>query len=361
MKLWRKSKNDHGYYIIPELEGVVQEVREWVQHAEAAAVKQRVSSLDSLKAQLPKFQAKFQVRPPQIQPQKPKSKLSKLQFQLKMPALAWGQSLNRIVAFLRRPLILPSIPRLSIPWPSFDALLRGVKQGLRMASFSLLIFGLGFLTINAQAYSRIMMAWVGQVQEQYDAQGDEPAPVKREESLLVSSMEESAEQKNSSEFSLENLHLQVLPPDARLIIPKLNQNVPIIFTDPQKLLGSDWESLEDTFQEDLKNGVIHYPGTALPGEKGNSFITGHSSYYVWDSGRYKDVFALLHKLKVGDELLIQFEEEQHHYIIEETKQVSKKDVSILAQDGDEKRLTLMTCTPVGTNIRRLVVVAKEVE
>jgi sortase (surface protein transpeptidase) len=30
--------------------------------------------------------------------------------------------------------------------------------------------------------------------------------------------------------------------------------------------------MENIFMKELEKGVIRYPGTALPGEKGNSFI-----------------------------------------------------------------------------------------
>ena len=116
--------------------------------------------------------------------------------------------------------------------------------------------------------------------------------------------------------------------------------------------------MEQTFQNDLKEGVVHYPGTANPGEPGNVFITGHSSYYLWDTGRYKDVFARLNQLKPGDDIVLYYNQKKYHYVVRERKEVQNDDISVLDQ-GTEKILTLMTCSPVGTNFRRLVVVATE--
>ncbi len=154
--------------------------------------------------------------------------------------------------------------------------------------------------------------------------------------------------------------ISVVPPDNRIVIPAIGKNIPIKSISTRHLLNEDWKALEDEIQEALKEGVVHYPGTADPGDVGNSFITGHSSYYLWDPGRYKDVFALLHNVEVGDEITVFFEQERHNYIVEEKKIVSPEDVDVLKQTED-RRLTLMTCTPIGTNINRLIIIAREVE
>jgi len=250
------------------------------------------------------------------------------------------------------PALEPSVPQVR---PILDATKRFLSAGL----FSVMIFAIGFLTINAQSYSQILQADLLEVTgkttesslEQFVEQPNaEPAPQK----LLV--VERTLD---AQKAQIPQLNLSVTPPDNRLIIPKINKNIPLIDSDPQKLMNANWQSLEKTFQEDLKNGVIHYPGTANPGEVGNVFITGHSSYYPWDSGRYKSVFARLKDVEVGDDIIVYYNQEKHHYIVREKKEVKADDVSVLNQ-GDGKYLTLMTCTPVGTNIKRLVVIAEEV-
>jgi HemK-like putative methylase len=69
-----------------------------------------------------------------------------------------------------------------------------------------------------------------------------------------------------------------------LSIPSLSIEAPIQFID---------KADEKTFQAALKNGVVHYPGTALAGEFGNMYIFGHSSDYIWSKGHYKTIFAVL--------------------------------------------------------------------
>ena len=130
-------------------------------------------------------------------------------------------------------------------------------------------------------------------------------------------------------------------------------NIPV-----DHLVNEKWEALEQEIQKALETGVIRYPGTARPGEKGNVFITGHSSYYLWAPGAYKDVFALLPNVEVGDTVTVYYNQRQFVYEIQEKKTVKPTEVDVLRQ-GEDKRLTLMTCVPVGTNLNRLILVAKE--
>jgi sortase A len=104
---------------------------------------------------------------------------------------------------------------------------------------------------------------------------------------------------------------------------------------------------------------VHYPGTAEPGEHGNVVITGHSSYFLWDPGRFKDVFALLHQVVVGDTVVVYHNQEKYQYKVYQIEVVMPDQVDVLAQAGGD-RLTLITCTPVGTNLKRLIVLAKPV-
>lgn len=156
------------------------------------------------------------------------------------------------------------------------------------------------------------------------------------------------------------LNLEIYPPDMRIIIPRINQNVPVVGVKNENLISRKWDELEADIQKSLRNGVIHYPGTALPGDNGNVVITGHSSYYAWDAGRFKDVFALLHDVKIGDRIVVYFNQKKFVYEINKIKVVLPKDVDVLSPSQTEQ-LTLITCTPIGTNLKRLIVTAKLIE
>ncbi|MEI6040565.1 MAG: sortase [Candidatus Berkelbacteria bacterium] len=131
-----------------------------------------------------------------------------------------------------------------------------------------------------------------------------------------------------------------------LYIPKMNIDTPIT-----------WNVPADNVFPALENGVAHYEGTALPGQIGNTFIYGHSSYYWWNKGSYKEIFAILDKLNQGDKIYVSHESKVYTYIVTGKKVVSPNDLSVLNQTNT-KTLSLMTCTPVGTTLNRLVVTAQ---
>lgn len=166
--------------------------------------------------------------------------------------------------------------------------------------------------------------------------------------------------KASAQDSIPPLDIEVYPIDMRLVIPRISQNVPVVGVKNENLIARKWDELEGDIQKALRNGVIHYPGTALPGENGNIAITGHSSFYAWDSGRFKDVFALLHEVKMGDKIAVYFNQRKYIYEVDKIKVVLPKDVDVLGKTTREQ-LTLITCTPMGTNLKRLIITAKLIE
>jgi len=133
-----------------------------------------------------------------------------------------------------------------------------------------------------------------------------------------------------------------------LIIPKISVNAPIT-----------WESPVNRILDDLKNGVSHYGGTALPGERGNIFITGHSSNFWWDPGKFKQVFVLLDKLTEGDRIYLSYENQPYVYKVITKKIVKPTQIEVL-DPTDQSIISLMTCTPVGTTINRLIVQAVQI-
>lgn len=157
-------------------------------------------------------------------------------------------------------------------------------------------------------------------------------------------------------------HLPAVGPEInQLIIPKLGLTAPITTPEYEALLREDWTKLEKDIQDALEDGVVHYPGTAEAGQPGNFFITGHSSYYSWAPGNFKSIFAKLHLLNVGDEYYVYYKGDKHKYVITEKKEVQPNNVHVLDQPLDKRMSTLMTCTPVGTTLRRLILTAQEVD
>jgi len=235
-----------------------------------------------------------------------------------------------------------------------------VWRTLEWLATSALIFMVLFFAMNYSSYFELFKLKLDQLRGTYSLspyieqmlQPTQQANTTQQLLPVATTAEESRQQ-------IPALDLQVAPPDDRVIIPRINKNVPIVNVSTTNLLKRDWGALEKDIQEALQTGVVHYPGTAMPGEHGNVVITGHSSYFAWDPGQFKDVFALLHEVVVGDIVLVYHNQEKFTYQVYQTEVVTPDQVDVLTQQGTDK-LTLITCTPVGTNLKRLVVLAKPV-
>lgn len=111
--------------------------------------------------------------------------------------------------------------------------------------------------------------------------------------------------------------------------------------------------------EDLTQSLVHYAGTALPGQYGNAVIFGHSVLpQFFNTKNYKTIFSTLPALREGDEIITDFDGITYRYRVIEMVEVSPQDVSVLEQHYDAEYLSLITCVPPGTFLRRLVVKAR---
>ena len=143
-------------------------------------------------------------------------------------------------------------------------------------------------------------------------------------------------------------------PEPKLIIPKINVDVPVIYG-----IGPD----HDSQMAAMEKGVAHFsiPGASShPGEIGNTALSGHSSNDLFDPGDYKFIFAQLDKLTIGDTIYANYEGKRYTYVVTKTEVVKPTDDSALVYPTDKPVLTLITCTPLGTALNRLLVTAEQV-
>ena len=109
---------------------------------------------------------------------------------------------------------------------------------------------------------------------------------------------------------------------------------------------------------DLSNNLAHLPGSALPGEKGNVFVSGHSALSSLFNMK-NAVFANLLGLQKGDQIIVDAAGIKFTYQVIEFKVIDSKDLSvILPPDSIGRYISLMTCVPPGLNFKRLVVLGK---
>lgn len=110
---------------------------------------------------------------------------------------------------------------------------------------------------------------------------------------------------------------------------------------------------------DLAKHLVNYGGTALPSERGNAVIFGHSTLpQLYDSKNYKTIFTYLYKLEPGDEIIVNLNNITYKYKIDNITVVDPTNTSVLEQNYSDSFLTLITCTPPGTIWKRLVVKAR---
>jgi sortase A len=125
-------------------------------------------------------------------------------------------------------------------------------------------------------------------------------------------------------------------PVARLLIPRL---------------GLDEIVLEGVDGADLNGGPGHVPGSAFPGETGNSVISAHRDRH----------FNKFDRLQIGDTITTESGARATKWVVVSAR-VIDKDAPALFRTADAT-LTLTTCWPIryfGTAPERLIVTAKPV-
>ena len=105
--------------------------------------------------------------------------------------------------------------------------------------------------------------------------------------------------------------------------------------------------------QDLRKGPGHFPNTPFPGQLGNVAIAGHRT-------TYGQPFLLLDELKAGDPVEITtILGDSYVYLVTGAEEVGKNDYFVITDsDPTKATLTLVTCTPIGTASRRLVIHAE---
>ena len=143
-------------------------------------------------------------------------------------------------------------------------------------------------------------------------------------------------------------------PEPRLIIPKINVDVPVNYD-----VGNDYDSQMAA----MRHGLAHFsiPGAnSHPGEIGNTAIAGHSSADLFSANEYKFIFVQLDKLVEGDSIYANYNGKRYTYIVTGKEIVKPDDVGKLTYTTDKPVMTLITCTPVGTSTNRLLVTAEQI-
>jgi LPXTG-site transpeptidase (sortase) family protein len=123
-------------------------------------------------------------------------------------------------------------------------------------------------------------------------------------------------------------------PIARLVIPRL---------------GLDEIVLEGVDDDALNAGPGHLPGSALPGERGNTVISAHRDRH----------FAKLGQVRVGDMVITETGARRLRWVVTATRVIDAGAPALFRTT--DATLTLTTCWPIryfGTAPERLILTAK---
>ena len=146
---------------------------------------------------------------------------------------------------------------------------------------------------------------------------------------------------------------ELVPPnlDFSIVIPQIGAVAPVYTNvDPFN---------EEEFLRVLRHGVAQAKGSVLPGQAGNTYIFAHSTDAFYNVGRYNAVFYLIGKLEVGDNIYIYFQNHKYTYTVYDKKVVSPTSVGYLGTlKKNVNTLTLQTCYPPGTTLKRLIVLSE---
>lgn len=144
-------------------------------------------------------------------------------------------------------------------------------------------------------------------------------------------------------------------PEPRLVIPKINVDIPVNY---------DVTALDDaTVQVALRDAAVHYklPGAdSVPGQFGNVGILGHSSNDVFAAGSQKFALVLADHLEPGDSFYLHYGGLRYTYKVTEKKVINPNEVGVLQVGYDKPMATLITCTPPGTALKRLLVFGEQI-
>ncbi|MDO8487260.1 MAG: class E sortase [Candidatus Curtissbacteria bacterium] len=220
-----------------------------------------------------------------------------------------------------------------------------IRHKNRERAFFGFITGIGILSIIFAAWPFIV--WEVKVLPKLTAKSASLAPVPKAQVLsaqiIAQNVQVVKDPDGFSYFTTDFRPGQNRPQEFSLSVPKLKIK--------------DAKVLVDSLKFD--NNLAHFPGTALPGQVGNGFITGHSVLPQFaDPKNYRAIFTNLSDLEIGDDIEVNLDNRIYHYIVQYSKIVDPKDTSVLAPiSAGGRNLTLMSCVPPGTSIKRIVVIA----
>lgn len=143
-------------------------------------------------------------------------------------------------------------------------------------------------------------------------------------------------------------------PESKMIIPKLNVDAPVVYG-----AAADHKSQ----MKAMERGIAHFAisgASAVPGQVGNAVFAAHSSNDAFAAGDYKFVFAQNEKLIKGDIIYMNYNSKRYTYKVSKLEVVMPTEVSKVQQPTNKPTIILVSCVPLGTAEKRLLVFAEQI-
>jgi LPXTG-site transpeptidase (sortase) family protein len=133
-------------------------------------------------------------------------------------------------------------------------------------------------------------------------------------------------------------------------IPKIDIKAPLI-------LGKSPN--QESIEKELKKGVVLFPDSALPGQKGQTAILGHSAPLNWPKINYDWVFSNINNLEKGDKISVYFNQQEYNYYVIKKIFLNKGDeIPKNSLTNNNNMLVLVSCWPPGKDYKRIAVQAE---
>lgn len=143
--------------------------------------------------------------------------------------------------------------------------------------------------------------------------------------------------------------------EPRLIIPRINVDMPVVYGVNAADQNAQLKAME--------NGAVHFSiigASAVPGQIGNAVFAAHSSNDAFAPGKYKSAFIHNEKLTKGDIIYANYQGKRYTYSVTKSEVVMPNEVSRVQVQTDKPLLTLVSCVPIGTAQKRLLVFAEQI-
>ena len=133
-------------------------------------------------------------------------------------------------------------------------------------------------------------------------------------------------------------------------IPKIEVSAPLIFIE---------SAANKDITVGLKDGVVHYSQSVLPGENGQTVILGHSAPSGWPKINYDWIFSRLNELNPGDGIFVNYQNREYRYqVIQKYFLKAGEEIPDSDLTNSNNMLILITCWPPGVNFKRIAVEAE---